>query len=332
MLATSPDKPGIPVEMHLDSGVKDVDPHSASVTLANGTVVTGDLVLGADGVRSVCRQKVEGGNVKPFGSGKNAFRFLIERKAAADDPATKHFVENPGELIMWYGTDRRIVMYPTSNNTLLNFVCIHPESESEGGADWTTDANKDAMLRVYKDLDPACISLVSKADPASLKSWKLLDMDVLPTWTNDRLALLGDAAHPFLPHQGQGAGVAMEDAAALATVLERSLPREEVPARLKLYESIRYERANRIQEYSRLAGADLKSGVKMDSRSMRTTLKSLLISFQWFSIPTTILDMMNLTILHNAFASGSGRKRHRYTGVCPLRLDQCRARGSRTPV
>lgn len=238
----------------------------------------GDLVLGADGVHSVCRQQVEGGNVKPFGSGKSAFRFLTERKAAAEDLATKHFVENPGELIIWYGTDRRVVMYPTSNNRLLNFVCIHPESESKGGDDWTTDANKNALLQVYKDFDPAFISLISKADASSLKTWKLLDMDVLPTWTNDRLALLGDAAHPFLPHQGQGAAVAMEDAAALATVLESSLSRDEVPARLELYESIRYGRAKRIQGYSRLAGADLKSDMKIDSRSTRTTLDRLLIN------------------------------------------------------
>jgi 2-polyprenyl-6-methoxyphenol hydroxylase-like FAD-dependent oxidoreductase len=255
--------------LHLDAGVADIDPHAASLTLRNGKVIKGDVVLGADGVHSICRQKVTGGNVKPFGSGKSAFRFLIKREAAADDPATKHFVANTGELIIWYGTDRRIVMYPTSDNRLLNFVCIHPEVESEAGDDWTTDANKNALLQVYKDFDPTCLALISKADATSLKSWKLLDMAVLPTWTNDRLALLGDAAHPFLPHQGQGAGVAMEDAATLATVLEKALSKEEVSARLELYESIRYERANRIQEYSRMAGADLNSTVKMDSASPR---------------------------------------------------------------
>lgn len=58
----------------------------------------------------------------------------------------------------------------------------------------------------------------------------------------------------------------MEDAAALSVVLEKDTTRDEVPARLKLFESIRYERANRIQEYSRLAGRDLKEGVKMDSK------------------------------------------------------------------
>lgn len=243
-----------------------MDPQTATVTLEDGKTINGDVIIGADGVHSICRRRIPGGDVKPFSSGKSAFRFLIERSAAIEDPETRHFVEKAGELLIWYGTDRRIVMYPTSNNRLLNFVCIHPEHESEAGEDWTTDSSKQALLAVYKDFDPACRALISKADPTSLKSWKLLDMAVLPTWINCRLALLGDAAHPFLPHQGQGAGVAMEDAAALSTVLEKSLKAEDIPARLKLYEQIRYERANRIQEYSRLAGADLKSNVRMNSK------------------------------------------------------------------
>lgn len=263
-LATSKDEQGPPAVLHLNSGVAEVDPREASLKLTNGDVVRGDVVLGADGVHSICRRKVGGEHVKPFGSGKSAFRFLINRTAALEDPITEGLVRTAGELIIWYGTDRRVVMYPTSNNSLLNFVCIHPEQESEAGEDWTNDSNKDALLRVYKDFDPKCLALLSKADPDSLKSWKLLDMPVLDTWINDRLALLGDAAHPFLPHQGQGAGVAMEDAAALSVVLEKGLKPEEVPARLKLYETIRYERANRIQEYSRELGKDIQKDAKVD--------------------------------------------------------------------
>lgn len=225
------------------------------------------MVIGADGVHSKTRARIPGGEaVQVFASGKSAFRFLIERKAALEDPVTKKFAEKTGELIIWYGSDRRIVMYPTSNNTLLNFVCIHPESESGASSDdWNTKANKSTLLKVYDGFDPDCLALIIKADPASLKSWKLLDMPVIPTWVNSRLVIIGDAAHPFLPHQGQGAGVAMEDAAALAVVLERNLSADEVPGRLKLWESIRYERANRIQEYSRLVGRDIKEDVHIDS-------------------------------------------------------------------
>lgn len=225
----------------------------------------GDVVIGADGVRSRSRARVPGAeNAKVFGSGKAAFRFMIERSAALEDSVTRPLAEKDGELIIWYAIDRRIVMYPTSHDTLLNFVCIHPEGESEASDDWNTQATHDRLLEVYRDFDPAVKALIAKANPESLKSWKLLDMPALPTWVNSRLALIGDAAHPFLPHQGQGAGCAIEDAVALSVVLERGLSPEEVPARLKLWESIRYDRANRIQEYSRLAGRDLKVGVKMD--------------------------------------------------------------------
>jgi 2-polyprenyl-6-methoxyphenol hydroxylase-like FAD-dependent oxidoreductase len=59
-------------------------------------------------------------------------------------------------------------------------------------------------------------------------------------------------------NRGQGGATAIEDAVALGTVLERGLQKDEVPARLKLYEKIRYERANRIQQYTRIAGGDVK--------------------------------------------------------------------------
>lgn len=264
-VATSLDGKGEPVQLHTSSKVVQVDPVHATVTTEDGKTFDGDLVLGADGVNSVTRSKVCGGDVKPFGSGKSAFRFLMQRKIAQEDPRTSKFVRHPGELVIWYGADRRIVMYPTSNNELLNFVNIHPESESEANNDWNTRGHLAKMLEVYKDFDSAVLALLEKADPASLKVWKLLDMPILPTWINERLALLGDAAHPFLPHQGQGGGCAIEDAASLAVCFPSDTPASEVPARLKLYESIRYERANRIQEYSRMAGHDLRDNVKMDS-------------------------------------------------------------------
>jgi 2-polyprenyl-6-methoxyphenol hydroxylase-like FAD-dependent oxidoreductase len=239
---------------------------SATVFLEDGRRIQGDLVIGSDGVHSVTRKKVAGGDVKPHGSGKSAFRFLISRKAAQDDPVTSKFVQKPGELIIWYGADRRVVVYPTTNNELLNFVCIHPESESEAGDDaWNTRGNYEKMLQVYEGFDPALLALLKKADVDGLKVWKLLDMEVLPTWVNKRLALLGDAAHPFLPHQGQGAGCAIEDAASLAVVLPEDTSRDEIAARLQLYEKIRIKRANLLQEFSRVAGYDLRETVKFDS-------------------------------------------------------------------
>jgi 2-polyprenyl-6-methoxyphenol hydroxylase-like FAD-dependent oxidoreductase len=66
---------------------------------------------------------------------------------------------------------------------------------------WNTEANKIKLLEMYKNFDPSLIALLDKAEAKSLKAWELLDMDVLSSWVNDRLALLGDAAHPFLPRK-----------------------------------------------------------------------------------------------------------------------------------
>lgn len=57
------------------------------------------------------------------------------------------------------------------------------------------------LLAVYQNFDPKLLSLFRKADPITLKAWKLMDMEVLPTWVKGKLALLGDAAHPFLPRK-----------------------------------------------------------------------------------------------------------------------------------
>lgn len=127
-------------------------------------------------------------------------------------------------------------------------------------AEWNKTGSIEQMLKVYRNFGESTKKLISKVEPADLKVWQLLDMEKLPTWINGKLCLIGDAAHPFTPHQGQGAGQAMEDAAALSVVLPMGTAPSEIPERLKVYESIRYKRAHDIQEYSRLAGKDWING------------------------------------------------------------------------
>lgn len=260
--ATKSDGKGKPVKLHLSSKVVDVDPHTATVTLESGEKHEGDLIIGADGVHSVSRKKVPGGDVKPFSSGKNAFRFLISRESALKDPVTKELAEKHGSVDIWFKDDRRVVCYPTSDNTLLNFVAIHPDEETTAGDGWQQSATKESIAKVYKDFEPRVQALLDKADPETTKVWQLLDMEVIPTFVEDKLALIGDAAHPFLPHQGQGGAQAIEDAAALAALLPYGTHPHEVSERLKWYQEARHERATKIQEFTRLAGADRKADVK----------------------------------------------------------------------
>lgn len=266
-LVKTRDGPGKPVDLRYSCKVTDLDADSACATLENGERIRGDVLIGADGVFSAARTKVKGGHVRPFSSGKSAFRFLVNKKDAMQDPLTRKFAERDGELVMFLGPDSKIVAYPCQNNELLNFVCIHPSEKTAAPTDdWNAGGSKKTLLDVYSDFDEAAQALLGKSDPASLKVWQLLDMATLPTWINNKLALLGDAAHPFLPHQGQGGGQAIEDAAALAVVLPFGTQPEEVAERLQVYETCRYERAHRIQEYTRQAGKCLGEEGKIDSK------------------------------------------------------------------
>ena len=83
--------------------------------------------------------------------------------------------------------------------------------------------------------------------------WALYDRDPLPTWTKGRLSLLGDAAHPMLPHLGQGANQSIEDGMALATILARA-DRKNAPAALVKYEGLRRERVAQVQRGARENG------------------------------------------------------------------------------
>ena len=125
-LATGPDGIGAPAKLHTSSKVVQVDPESGTVKLEDGTTNSADLVIGADGIfvsflprsasyflltgvfQSITRACIK--DAELFGSGKAAFRFLIPRKLARDDPVTKHIGENENTLLMWYGQDRRVVV------------------------------------------------------------------------------------------------------------------------------------------------------------------------------------------------------------------------------
>ncbi|GJP92721.1 hypothetical protein CBS63078_2260 [Aspergillus niger] len=246
--------PGIPAQLHTSSKIVDIDPKNATVTLENGGTFKGDVVIGADGVHSLARSKLPfAKDIKPFSSGKNAFRFLIKRQDALEDPETRSLAMVYSSVDMWDSDEKRVVIYPCANNELLNFVCIHPDTLStiNTSSDWNQEASKEALLEVFKEFNPQVLKMLAKADPYTLRVWPLLDMETLPTWVDDRLAIIGDAAHPFLPYRASGGAMAIEDSVSLAVMLSRDVTREEIPERLKLYEKARHNRASTVQQMTR---------------------------------------------------------------------------------
>ncbi|KAJ5767646.1 FAD/NAD(P)-binding domain-containing protein [Penicillium manginii] len=218
--ATSLKGTGVPVKIHLRSKVVDCHPASPSLTLIDGTEVKGDLLIGADGVHSSLRTKIAREDIAAEPSGGSAFRFLVPMSKVKANPVTASLVQKAGELQFWDGQYRRLVIYP---------------------------------CRVFDEFSTPMKSLLAMADPDSIKLWRLLDRKALGTWINGNSCLIGDAAHPFLPHQGQGGAQAIEDGIALGALFPLGTPRAEIPERLELYMECRYDRATMIQNFSRQA-------------------------------------------------------------------------------
>ncbi|KAF2141199.1 uncharacterized protein K452DRAFT_287909 [Aplosporella prunicola CBS 121167] len=252
---------GSPAQLLTGSAVASVDAATATVVLEDGRTLQGDVVLGADGVHSKTRQHAAPG-ARPVPSGKSCFRWLLPRAALRADAATNTVAAQTGTMIEWASADRRVIMYPCSGNTLMNFAAFVPDEEVAGGAEavgggsWSQTADKSAMLACFKDFAPGVQRLLEMAPEGNLKVWRMLDMPDLGGWTNERFALLGDAAHPFMPYLGQGGAIAIEDAASLAALFPLGTQRSEVAERLQLYETCRKERADRIRHFTRLNGRD----------------------------------------------------------------------------
>ena len=117
---------------------------------------------------------------------------------------------------------------------------------------WSAPGDPAALAQEFAGWDPTVEAIIAQV--TTTFRWGLYDREPLATWTRGRLTLLGDAAHPMLPHTGQGANQAIEDAVALATVLSRT-DRASVRRALLVYESLRRERTARVQRSARVNGA-----------------------------------------------------------------------------
>ncbi|KAH8894620.1 FAD/NAD(P)-binding domain-containing protein [Thozetella sp. PMI_491] len=252
--ALSPEGPGKPCVLRLSSRVASVDADKGEVTLVSGEKVYGDLVVGADGVHSKCRNALPSGHgYVPFHCGLSTFRFTIPIETLRNDPVTAQTLGPDGTLVatVTLSQIKRLVMYPIAGGTLANFVFLHDARESE-----TTDQSpanlKKLVVKVGSEFNASFRAVLDKVSEDTIRLWPLLDMPALGTWINGKMALLGDAAHPHMPHRASGASQAIEDGVSLGTLFCAGTPASAVAERLALYEECRKERASKTQEASRI--------------------------------------------------------------------------------
>jgi len=214
------------------------DAGGVTLTFSTGSPVRADVVVAADGIHSVLREHVTTATL-PRQSGLCAWRSLVPAGAA---PA---FARRPVQTL-WLGHRHHLVHYPVSSGRLVNVVAFSPSRPGEVES-WSAVGRVTDLAAEFAGWDPRLGKLIAAAQRVG--RWSVLDRAPLPRWVRGRIVLLGDAAHPMLPFYAQGAGQAIEDAAALAVCLATGPwdPR----AALARYERVRLPRASRVQEASR---------------------------------------------------------------------------------
>src|SRR5262249_23467601 len=188
--------------------------------------VPADVIVGADGVGSTIRRALHPDEVPPRASGYHALRGVSE--VAGDALGNT-------DLAVYLGDGVEIGLAKASRTAIYWYVSLVDEFAA---------VDADAILdRCARGLDERALAIMRAAPPDSIRHDPLFMRDPLPRWGDGNVTLLGDAAHPVLPHTAQGAALALEDAVALGLALG---PGGDPIAALRRYEEVRAARTRRV--------------------------------------------------------------------------------------
>lgn len=238
------------IDLHLNSTVVELVQGSPPVVkTSDGKSWEADLIIGADGVKSMLRSVILGAPDAPIATGDAAYRALIPASKLLEDPDLAPLVQKP-EVNIWLGPAGHIVSYCVRAQELYNVVLLHPDDGSVES--WTSLGSAEKMRADFEGWDPRIGKLLALVP--STHKWKLCAREPFKKWIHDegRVVLLGDACHPMLPYAAQGAAMAVEDAAVLGNLLSHLTTIEQLAPLLQAYEDLRYSRTAEIQSLARL--------------------------------------------------------------------------------
>jgi len=206
------------------------------LTFTNGKTVEADLVVGADGIKSVVREQLFSGKGPVF-SGEHAYRAVI----SADDA---HGMVVDDNLRMYMGRGTKVYLLPLRHRNQMSFdiTALCPDST------WAPTITKDDLVATVEGFDERIVNIARGLDMDTVNIRAVYDIDPVDTWHTDSVVLMGDAAHSMLHHQGQGANSAIEDAGALADALAEA---GTVKDALALFQATRKPVTDELQRISR---------------------------------------------------------------------------------
>ncbi|RZB16712.1 FAD-binding protein [Streptomyces sp. F001] len=232
------------------------DGSAATVLLDGGGRVTGDAVIGADGIHSAIRRRLVGDGA-PRVAGITVYRTVIPMERVPEELRRN-------AVTWWAGPGCHFVHYAIGGGRYLNLAPSVENGATEAFA--AVPVEQARVLGELAALGGTAQRLLALGE--HWKSWALVDRDPVDRWTDGRVTLLGDAAHPMLHYAAQGACQALEDAVVLAGLLDDGA--DTIPDRFEKYNAERRERTARITHAARAstrlwhpAGAEAKARNEM---------------------------------------------------------------------
>lgn len=226
----------MPDAVHTASRVTRVQdcPEGVVIDVADGSRITADLVIGADGVHSQVRDHVLSSRQSARFTGHVAYFMLVPRSAIPDS------LIPPPRVRLWLGPHGHVVSYWVRSGELYNIVAIVEDSDWRADA-WTTTAEVSQAVEAYRGWHPSLRGLI--ATGIDVQKLALLDRAVPDQWSRGRVALLGDACHAMRPYAAQGSAMAIEDAWVQAECLAAD---DDIVRALTAYSKARVERLRRL--------------------------------------------------------------------------------------
>jgi salicylate hydroxylase len=216
------------------------DADGVTLRFKDGAAARGVALIGADGLWSRIRQQVIGDG-KPIVSGHIAYRAVLPMEEVPPGISRD-------EMTVWVGPRVHLVHYRLRRGSLMNLVAVfHSDRYAEG---WNESGDVAELERHFAAARPEVRALLAKIN--AWKYWVLCWREPRRGWSQGRVTLLGDAAHPTLQYLAQGANQALEDAVCLTDML--AAHGANLPAAFRAYEDARVLRTGRVQLMSKVYG------------------------------------------------------------------------------
>lgn len=207
---------------------------------SNGVEASPDVVVGADGARSVVREWIDGSPGVRY-SGTSGFRGVVRVSDLS-------LLPRPDASQFWVGDGKHLLHFPIGRGgRFLSFLAAIDQPSTWESTQWRVPTTTDEALQTFTGWHPAVTEVVGAIE--HLERWGLFVTEPLRRWSRGPVVVLGDAAHAMLPHHGQGANQTIEDAVVLADLLLVSQPGD-VESNLDRYEQRRKARTTQVQELS----------------------------------------------------------------------------------